>query len=106
MKIALTLSLFFYLAGAYPATAAKKPSYSFGVKITGHGPPMILIPGLKGSADTYNDVVRHYKDRYTCYVITLAGFAGQPPSGAMIIFWSGSATRSSNILLINTYTAP
>jgi N-formylmaleamate deformylase len=57
-------------------------NYSFGVRITGKGKPMILIPGLKGSADTYNEVVAHYKDRYKCYVITLAGFAGQPASGA------------------------
>ena len=64
------------------ALASAKPHYSFGVRITGHGRPMVLIPGLKGSADTYNDVVVHYARHYTCYVITLAGFAGQPPSGA------------------------
>jgi N-formylmaleamate deformylase len=58
----------------------KADNYSFGVRIVGKGKPMILIPGLKGSADTYNDVVAHYKDHYTCYVITLAGFAGQPAS--------------------------
>jgi N-formylmaleamate deformylase len=56
-------------------------SYSFGVRIVGKGKPMLLIPGYKGSADTYNDVVAHYKNHYKCYVITLAGFAGQPPSG-------------------------
>lgn len=56
-------------------------NYSFGVRIIGKGRPMILIPGIKGSADTYNDVVAHYKDHYKCYVITLAGFAGQPASG-------------------------
>jgi N-formylmaleamate deformylase len=56
-------------------------AYSFGVRIVGKGRPMILIPGFKGSADTYNDVVAHYKNHYKCYVITLAGFAGQPPSG-------------------------
>ncbi len=56
-------------------------SYTFGVRITGKGRPMILIPGIKGSADTYNEVVAHYKDHYKCYVITLAGFAGQPASG-------------------------
>jgi len=55
--------------------------YSFGIRIIGKGKPMILIPGNKGSADTYNDVVAHYKNNYKCYVITLAGFAGQPPSG-------------------------
>jgi N-formylmaleamate deformylase len=60
---------------------AEVPTYSFGIKISGKGKPMILIPGNKGSADTYNEVVAHYKNHYKCYVITLAGFAGQPPSG-------------------------
>ena len=59
----------------------QRVAYSFGVRIIGKGKPMILIPGMKGSADTYNGVVAHYKGHYKCYVITLAGFAGQPPSG-------------------------
>jgi len=69
--------------GTIGMTLSAAAKYAFGVRIVGHGKPMILIPGLKGSADTYNDVVAHYKNRYTCYVITLAGFAGQPPSGAL-----------------------
>jgi N-formylmaleamate deformylase len=63
-------------------TNAQDAKYSFGVRVVGKGKPMILIPGNKGSADTYNEVVAHYKDHYKCYVITLAGFAGQPPSDA------------------------
>jgi N-formylmaleamate deformylase len=58
------------------------PSYTFAVRIVGHGKPMILIPGYNGSPDTYNEVVAHFKDSYTCYVVTLAGFAGQPVSGS------------------------
>ena len=67
----------------YQAKSQEKntTNYTFGVRIIGKGKPMILIPGYKGSADTYNEVVAHYKDHYKCYVITLAGFAGQPPSG-------------------------
>jgi N-formylmaleamate deformylase len=74
----------FFLFTLFSTTVSGKgiSEYSFGVKITGKGKPMILIPGYKGSADTYNEVVAHYKNRYKCYVITLAGFAGQPPSGA------------------------
>jgi N-formylmaleamate deformylase len=91
--------LFFILAMSQPTPTMKKAifilfativffsaraqnPYSFGVRIIGKGKPMILIPGNKGSADTYNEVVAHYKDKYTCYVITLAGFAGQPASDA------------------------
>jgi len=52
---------------------------SFAVKVSGHGSPMILIPGLSSSGDTWNSTVTHFQDRYTCHVLTLAGFAGQPP---------------------------
>ena len=40
---------------------------------------MILIPGLASSGKTWDSTVAHYKDKYECHVLTLAGFAGQPP---------------------------
>ena len=50
----------------------------FGVTKTGSGRPMILIPGLFCSGQVWDETVNHFKDRYTCYEITLPGFAGQP----------------------------
>jgi N-formylmaleamate deformylase len=61
---------------AVTSSSASEPSFT--VKITGHGQPMILIPGLASSGDTWNGTVAHFKNRYTCYVLTLAGFAGVP----------------------------
>jgi pimeloyl-ACP methyl ester carboxylesterase len=58
-----------------PAAAAP----SFRVEVTGHGPPMILIPGLASSGETWTTTVGHLRDRYTCHVLTLPGFAGVPP---------------------------
>jgi N-formylmaleamate deformylase len=55
---------------------------SFTVKITGTGRPMILIPGLSCGGDVWDGTVAHFKDRYECHVLTLAGFAGQPAIGA------------------------
>jgi pimeloyl-ACP methyl ester carboxylesterase len=55
------------------------PNPSFAVKKTGAGRPMILIPGLFCSGRVWDEAVEHFKDRYTCYEITLPGFAGQPP---------------------------
>jgi pimeloyl-ACP methyl ester carboxylesterase len=40
---------------------------------------MILIPGLSSSGETWTATVEHLRDRYTCHVLTLAGFAGVPP---------------------------
>jgi len=61
-----------------PARAAPRTA-SFRVEVTGHGPPMILIPGLASSGDTWTTTVERLRDRYTCHVLTLAGFAGVPP---------------------------
>jgi pimeloyl-ACP methyl ester carboxylesterase len=68
---------------AIPALAASPPS--FHVEITGKGKPMILIPGLASSGATWNTTVAHYKDRYECHVLTLAGFAGQPRIDAPLL---------------------
>jgi N-formylmaleamate deformylase len=58
--------------------AAPEPR-SFRVQVAGHGQPMILIPGLSSSGDTWNATVARYRERFTCHVLTLAGFAGVPP---------------------------
>ncbi len=57
---------------------AQETFHSFQVTRTGHGRPMILIPGLLSSGAVWSTTVEHFKDRYECHVLTLAGFAGQP----------------------------
>jgi pimeloyl-ACP methyl ester carboxylesterase len=52
----------------------------FTVEVTGKGKPMILIHGLYCSGDVWKETVAHYKDKYECHVITLAGFAGNAPN--------------------------
>jgi pimeloyl-ACP methyl ester carboxylesterase len=52
---------------------------SFRVQVTGQGRPMILIPGLSSSGDTWKSTVERYRDRFSCHVLTLAGFAGVAP---------------------------
>ena len=54
---------------------------AFTVKVTGAGRPMILIPGLSCGGNVWDGTVDHFKDRYECHVVTLAGFAGQPAIG-------------------------
>jgi pimeloyl-ACP methyl ester carboxylesterase len=50
----------------------------FKAVVTGSGPPMILIPGLASGGNVWDGTVAHFKGRYQCHVLTLAGFAGQP----------------------------
>jgi pimeloyl-ACP methyl ester carboxylesterase len=59
---------------AAPATAPT----AFSVKVTGSGRPIIFIPGLSCGGDVWDAAVEHFKDKYQCHVLTLAGFAGQP----------------------------
>ena len=63
---------------AFALTGALCAQPAFQVKVTGHGRPMILIPGLASSGETWGTTVAHYRDRYECHVLTLAGFAGVP----------------------------
>ena len=57
----------------------------FQVKVTGHGRPMILIPGLSSSGETWDTTVARYQDRFQCHVLTLAGFAGVPRVPAPVL---------------------
>jgi pimeloyl-ACP methyl ester carboxylesterase len=52
----------------------------FAVEVSGKGAPMLLIPGGMSSGEVWKSTVAHYADRYESHVLTLAGFAGQPPS--------------------------
>ena len=65
--------------GATTIAADDNHPASFRVEVHGHGRAMILIPGYASSGDTWKSTVAHFQDRYTCYVLTLAGFAGVPP---------------------------
>ncbi len=51
----------------------------FQVQVSGHGKPMLLIPGLASSGDVWKSTVARYGGEYECHVVTLAGFAGVPP---------------------------
>lgn len=63
---------------AAPSATAAAPAAPFRVKVVGHGPPLILIPGLASPGEVWDGTVAHFQDRYTCHVLTLAGFGGVP----------------------------
>lgn len=67
----------FALAASAAALAAESPA--FQVKVSGHGKPMLLVPGLSCPGDVWDTTVARFGDRYECHVFTLAGFAGAPP---------------------------
>lgn len=66
------------ILASFALAAGAQSNPSFQVAVAGHGPAMILIPGLNSSGATWDSTVAHYRDHYTCYALTLAGFAGTP----------------------------
>jgi pimeloyl-ACP methyl ester carboxylesterase len=79
----VALAAFVWEATSEPAAAsnqAEPATKLFAVEVSGKGPPMILIPGGMSSGDVWKGTVAHYADRYECHVLTLAGFADQPPA--------------------------
>lgn len=75
-KIVTCLSAVLFFAAA-SVRAADAPKV-IDVKITGHGQPVILIPGLATPGAIWDDAVKHLQDKYECYVVSLAGFGGLP----------------------------
>ena len=71
-----TFSCFVVLIFSTAAFAAEP----FAVTVTGSGSPaMIFIPGLACDGEVWKETVDHFKAKHECHVLTLAGFAGQPP---------------------------
>jgi pimeloyl-ACP methyl ester carboxylesterase len=68
------------LIGTPPASAQPAPA-AFDVVVTGHGRPILLIPGLASTGEVWASTVERYKDRHALHVLTLAGFGGPAPVG-------------------------
>lgn len=68
--------ILFSLLVSAPLFAA---DYDFAVEVHGEGEPMLLIPGLSNAGAVWDETVDRYKSDYQMHVVTLPGFAGQPP---------------------------
>lgn len=77
----LVLALGLALPAARPALAqpAPTPHPAFEVAVTGHGRPVLLIPGLTCPGAVWAETVARYQGQYQCHVVSLAGFGGVGP---------------------------
>jgi len=89
------------LALATPAGADSTPADrpAFPPVITGHGPPVILIPGLGCPGSVGNATAKHLAEDHEVHVLQLAGFAGNPAIDRPI----PSATRDDVIRYIREH---
>lgn len=62
----------------FVAVIAHGAPTTFTVKVSGHGEPMILIPGLACPGDVWDTAVVAFSSDYECHVLSLAGFGGTP----------------------------
>jgi pimeloyl-ACP methyl ester carboxylesterase len=90
---ATTLALCLALAAAPVAFAAPKApapaaaaapafqSHRFTVEVRGHGPDVILIPGLSSSREVWRGLATRLERDHTVHLVQVSGFAGQPADG-------------------------
>lgn len=58
----------------------QETAYPFEVKKTGKGTQSLLfIPGFASSGDVWNETTAKFEKNFTCYILTMAGFAGTKP---------------------------
>jgi pimeloyl-ACP methyl ester carboxylesterase len=77
MKKFVFLSIIIVSLAMHPYAFAQNSAYSFEVKISGNGnSSIIFIPGFACSGDVWNETRSAFEKNFTCYTITMAGFAG------------------------------
>lgn len=91
MKNCLFLILTLFLNAIVLDTSAQN-KYPFQVQKSGAGKQsIILIPGFGCSSDVWTETRSHLDKTYTCYALTMAGFAGVPPTeNATFDYWKQS----------------
>lgn len=67
----------------------QETTYPFEVKKTGKGnQSLIFIPGFASSGDVWKETTARFEKNFTCYTLTMAGFAGtQPQADASFKDW-------------------
>ena len=78
LSSALSFCFLALFTGALQGAQAVPAKPAFSVKTTGHGRPLIFIPGMSSSGEVWDATVAHFSERFECHVLSLAGFAGQP----------------------------
>jgi pimeloyl-ACP methyl ester carboxylesterase len=77
--ILLALALALLIGNVFGQTATN----AFKVKVSGKGKQaVVFIPGFGCSGDVWDGTLSTYEKNYTCYTLTMAGFAGVAPEAS------------------------
>lgn len=78
-KITFLLIILLFFAAVCNIFGQEK-TYPFEIKKSGRGKQsLILIPGFASSGDVWNETTAKFDKDFTCYTLTMAGFAGAKP---------------------------
>jgi pimeloyl-ACP methyl ester carboxylesterase len=74
------IAILILLINPFISSSFSQPTPSFAVTQSGNGKQAIIfIPGFASSGDVWKETVAVLDKQYTCYVLTMPGFAGQKP---------------------------
>ncbi|WP_306349728.1 alpha/beta fold hydrolase [Flavobacterium sp. '19STA2R22 D10 B1'] len=101
----LKITLVILLLNFSNYTKAQTSNNPFEVKITGKGnQSIIFIPGFASSGAVWDETKSKLEKDYTCYTLTMAGFAGIPPqANASFKSWE---TAIANYIKANKIKKP
>ncbi len=102
MRTCLNLLIFIITFLISSISFGQKQTYSFKIEKKGNGKQAIIfIPGFASSADVWKETVLKFENNFTCYILTMPGFAGvKPDSNATFNNWSdeiASFIKNENI---------
>ncbi len=80
MKKYILLVIAVLFSALFVNVSAQTKSYPFEVVKTGKGKQSIIfIPGFACSGEVWNETKVNFEKEFTCYTLTMAGFAGAKP---------------------------
>ena len=83
-KVIILLCYVFFIVLNQNVKANELSNPSFQVHVVGHGPAIILIPGLMSDQRVWQNLVAALKPRYQLHLVSLAGFAGTAASASPV----------------------
>ena len=78
---AMVLSVALFTQAYSPAKSDDAVSTRIFISAEGHGPDVIMIPGLASSAEVWRDEANRLQAHFRVHLVQVAGFAGTPTLG-------------------------
>ena len=73
-NVLLTVALLFFFS-----LQAQEDNPPIHVQVSGHGTPVLLIPGFTVPGESWDSLVGQLEKNHECHIVTLAGFGGKEP---------------------------